>query len=62
MKADPGCKARALAAVFLATLLGLTATAAPAQAADRPAGVETLAADFNADAGKVRLLLLLDPT
>lgn len=56
---------RELLAATLAVALLLTASAAGTQEASLPdldAQLEPLRSQFNADVGKVRLILLLDPT
>ena len=60
-----GWRRRALLATTLAVALLSVASPAWVQEASFPeldARLEPLRAQFNADAGKVRLILLLDPT
>ena len=52
----------ALGALLAAALAGVSQAPAPPSFPELGKELEPLRADFNRDAGRVRLLLLLDPT
>jgi len=52
----------ALGALLAAALAGVSQAPAPSSFPELEKELEPLRADFNRDAGRVRLVLLLDPT